>query len=60
MPEDEPVNNDTIESDEFLEEQVDNSEISSEEEGFLKGYNEDIEPDHSDEEGLDDDERVED
>ena len=59
MPEDEPIN-DTIESDEFLEEQVDNSEITSEEEGFLKGYNEDIEPDHSDEEGLDDDERIED
>ncbi|MGM5483313.1 MAG: hypothetical protein ACQER9_00160 [Nanobdellota archaeon] len=50
---------DDIESDEVLNEQVDNSEISSEEEGFLSGYNEESEPDRSDEEGLEDDERLE-
>ena len=51
---------DDIQSDEALEEQIENSEITSEEEGFLKGYNEDIVPDKSDEEGLDDDEKIED
>ena len=49
-----------IENDEVLEEQIENAEISSEEEGFLKGYNEDIVPDKSDEEGLEDDEKIED
>lgn len=51
---------DDIQNDEALEEQIENAEITSEEEGFLKGYNEDIEPDRSDEEGLDDDEKIED
>ena len=51
---------DDIQSDEALEEQIENAEITSEEEGFLKGYNEDIVPDKSDEEGLDDDEKIED
>ena len=51
---------DDLESNEVLQDKVDNAEITSEEEGFLVGYNEDIEPDTSDEEGLDDDEKVED
>lgn len=51
---------DDIQSDEALEEQIENAEITSEEEGFLKGYNEDLIPDRSDEEGLDDDEKIED
>jgi hypothetical protein len=51
---------DDVGSENALEEKVENSEITSEEEGFLVGYNKDIEPDRSDEEGLDDDEKVED
>jgi hypothetical protein len=51
---------DNLENDDVLEEQVDSAAITSEEEGFIKGYNEDIEPDKSDEEGLDEDEKIED
>lgn len=51
---------DDLENSEVLEEQVDSSVITSEEEGFIKGYNEDIEPDKSDEQGLDEDEKIED
>lgn len=60
MPEDEEYVPDDLENEDALQERVDNAEMSSEEEGFLVGYNEDIEPDRSDEEGLDDDEKVED
>ena len=51
---------DDIENKEALTELVADGEMKSEEEGFLHGYNEDIEPDRSDEEGLDDDEKIED
>jgi hypothetical protein len=54
----EPPIEDDIQNQEVLDEQVENAEITAEEEGFLVGYNEDPEPDHSNEEGLDDDERV--
>lgn len=50
---------DDLEKEDVLEEQTENAEITPEEEGFLVGYNEDIEPDTSDEEGLDEDERIE-
>lgn len=60
MNEDEMLLSDDMENDEVLQEAVDNAEMTSEEEGFLKGYNEDITPDKSDEEGLDDDEKIED
>lgn len=59
MPEEE-VQPDDLENEEVLQDKVDNAEMSSEEEGFLVGYNEDIEPDTSDEEGLEDDEKLED
>jgi hypothetical protein len=58
--EDEMPPSDSFENEEVLDEKVDNSEIKSEEEAFIKGYNEDIEPDRTDEEGLDEDEKVED
>lgn len=51
---------DDMENEENLEDQVESAAITSEEEGFLKGYNENIEPDKSDEEGLDEDEKIED
>jgi len=51
---------DDLENEEVLHERVENSEMTSEEEGFLMGYNEDIESDKSDEEGLEEDEKIED
>jgi len=51
---------DDMESSEALQAKVDDGEMTSEEEGFISGYNQEIEPDTSDEEGLDDDEKVED
>ncbi|MFT4326713.1 MAG: hypothetical protein ACMXYK_04385 [Candidatus Woesearchaeota archaeon] len=51
---------DNLESEEVLQQKVDDAEMTSEEEGFLMGYNEDMEPDKSDEEGLEEDERFED
>jgi hypothetical protein len=53
-----PPIEDDIQNQEVLDEQVENAEISAEEEGFLVGYNKDPEPDHSNEEGLDEDERI--
>lgn len=60
VKEDDMPQSDNLENDDVLEDQVDSSAITSEEEGFIKGYNEDIEPDKSDEEGLDEDEKIED
>ena len=59
MPEEE-IQPDDLENSEVLQSKVDNAEMSSAEEGFLEGYNKDVEPDTSDEEGLEEDEKVED
>ena len=50
---------DSMDNDEAIQEKVDNAEMDNGEAGFMQGYNADIEPDTSDEEGLDDDEKVE-
>ena len=60
MADDEEVLQDDLDNEDVLQEKVDNAEMTSEEEGFMVGYNEDIEPDRSDEEGLDEDEKLED